>query len=95
MEENGKVTPLSEKPKITYINSWYINMFSVLSNSRSGGMNSEDPIQFSEIMSYVDHFVIIDTIDVFVDITQAMDRIYLLYKSKLVNKQEKKSAKRA
>jgi len=94
MDAKGKVTPLSERPIHNLTNTWYLKVFTVLSNSRSGGMNGENPLQISEMNSYMDRFPLISTAEEFVEVMQALDMIYINHRNKDVNKPKQKTAKR-
>ncbi len=76
LEAKGTATPLREIPYVTFSDSWYLDVFAVLSNSRAGG-EVPGSIQISEMLTYSDHFEIIGNKKSFIEVIQSLDSIYL------------------
>lgn len=76
-EKTGRESALKRKPKYDYTTQWYLEVFSMLSSSRSVGMGV-GAIPFSEIVCYVKNFGSIEDDDKdFIYIIQAIDNAYL------------------
>lgn len=83
-------------PQADIITKYYIDIFTLLSNTRTEGSNGPNPIQISEIFKCYEIFGGIDNIKDHIEILLYMDQIYLEFQSnktkqeiERINKQHK------
>ena len=97
MEKQGKPTPLREMPSTSITSDWYLKLFTLLSNARTGSyfgfeklIYFPNPIQISEIKIIYDTFEISDSFEEFLEIMQTLDKEYI----NLINARNSDSGKR-
>lgn len=72
LRKNGEETPLDHIPKMDFAHNWFMNAYSVLSNS----CNENGSIPLSELKIYEEKFGLIGSFKEFTDIIYAISRLY-------------------